>query len=68
MTRAILGAALALLAVVSPAVTAPAAPERPYSCRHKVEPDPTATAERCGAELSVPDWHKRGACCRATGS
>jgi hypothetical protein len=32
MTRAILGAALALLAA-SPTLAAPPAPERPYSCR-----------------------------------
>jgi hypothetical protein len=31
-------------------------------CRHKVEPDPTAMAERYGTGLSVPDWHKRLIC------
>ena len=33
MIRAILGAALALLAGTGPALAAPPAPERPYSCR-----------------------------------
>jgi hypothetical protein len=33
MIRAILGAALALLAAAGPALAAPPAPERPYSCR-----------------------------------
>jgi hypothetical protein len=31
-------------------------------CRHQIEPDPAAMAERYGAELSVPDWHKRLVC------
>jgi DNA-directed RNA polymerase subunit RPC12/RpoP len=31
-------------------------------CRHQVEPDPARMAERCGAETSVPDWHKRLVC------
>jgi hypothetical protein len=28
-------------------------------CRHQVEPDPAAMAERYGAELSASDWHQR---------
>jgi hypothetical protein len=31
-------------------------------CRHQVEPDPAAMAERYGAEMPVPDWHKRLVC------
>jgi hypothetical protein len=31
-------------------------------CRHQVEPDPAAMAERYGADLSVPDWHQRLVC------
>jgi hypothetical protein len=31
-------------------------------CRHQVEPDPAATAERHGAETSIPDWHQRLVC------
>jgi hypothetical protein len=31
-------------------------------CRHQIEPDPAALAERYGAELSVLDWHKRLVC------
>jgi hypothetical protein len=31
-------------------------------CRHEVEPDPAEMAERYGADLSVPDWHKRLVC------
>jgi hypothetical protein len=31
-------------------------------CRHQVEPDPAALAERYGTDLSVPDWHKRLVC------
>ena len=31
-------------------------------CRHQIEPDPAAMAERYGAELSVPDWHQRLVC------
>ena len=31
-------------------------------CRHQVEPNPAAMAERYGAEMSVPDWHKRLVC------
>ena len=31
-------------------------------CRHQVEPDPAEMAERYGAEMSVPDWHKRLVC------
>jgi hypothetical protein len=31
-------------------------------CRHQIEPDPAAMAERYGDELSVPDWHKRLVC------
>jgi hypothetical protein len=34
-------------------------------CRHEVEPDPAVMAERYGAELSVPDWHKRLVCGQA---
>jgi hypothetical protein len=30
--------------------------------RHQAEPDPTAMAERYGAELTVPDWHQRLVC------
>jgi hypothetical protein len=31
-------------------------------CGLQVEPDPAEMAERYGAEMSVPDWHKRLAC------
>jgi hypothetical protein len=31
-------------------------------CRHQIEPDPAAMAERYGTELSVPDWHQRLVC------
>jgi hypothetical protein len=31
-------------------------------CRHQVEPDPTEMAEQYGADLSVPEWHKRLVC------
>jgi len=31
-------------------------------CRYQVEPDPAEMAERCGAEMSVPDWHQRLVC------
>jgi hypothetical protein len=31
-------------------------------CRHQVEPDPAEMAQRYGAEMSVPDWHKRLVC------
>jgi hypothetical protein len=31
-------------------------------CRHQVEPDPAAMAERYGADLAVPVWHKRLVC------
>jgi hypothetical protein len=31
-------------------------------CQHKIEPDPAEMAERYGAELSVPDWHRRLVC------
>ena len=33
-----------------------------HDCRHQIEPDPAAMAERYGADLSVPDWHKRLVC------
>jgi hypothetical protein len=36
-------------------------------CRHQVEPDPAEMAERYGADLTVPDWHKR-LMCSACGS
>jgi hypothetical protein len=32
------------------------------NCRHEVEPDPAEMAERYGADLSIPDWHKRLVC------
>lgn len=31
-------------------------------CSHQVEPDPAEIAERYGAEMTVPDWHKRLVC------
>jgi Zn finger protein HypA/HybF involved in hydrogenase expression len=31
-------------------------------CRHQVEPDAAAMAERYGAEMSVPDWRERLRC------
>jgi hypothetical protein len=31
-------------------------------CRHQVEPDPAEMAERYGANLPVPHWHKRLVC------
>lgn len=33
-------------------------------CRHQVEPDPAEMAERCGTEMTVPDWQKRLVCGR----
>jgi hypothetical protein len=27
-------------------------------CRHQVEPDPAAMAERYGAATTVPEWHE----------
>jgi hypothetical protein len=31
-------------------------------CQHQVEPDPAETAERYGAETTVPDWAARLVC------
>ena len=31
-------------------------------CQHQVEPDPVEIAKRYGAEMTVPDWHKRLVC------
>ena len=31
-------------------------------CHHPVEPDPAEMAERCGAEMTVLDWHERLVC------
>ena len=31
-------------------------------CRHQVEPDPTAKAQRYGADATVPDWRQRLVC------
>jgi hypothetical protein len=31
-------------------------------CRHQVEPDPVELAERYGAEMAVPEWHRRLVC------
>jgi hypothetical protein len=31
-------------------------------CRHQIEPDPVAIAERYGTDLAVLDWHKRLVC------
>jgi DNA-directed RNA polymerase subunit RPC12/RpoP len=31
-------------------------------CRHQVEPDAAAMADRYGAEMSVPDWRERLRC------
>jgi hypothetical protein len=31
-------------------------------CRHRVEPDADAMAERYGVEMSVPDWRERLRC------
>ncbi len=31
-------------------------------CRRRVELDPAEMAERYGAEMSVPDWHRRLLC------
>jgi hypothetical protein len=31
-------------------------------CRHQVEPDPAAMAERYGAATTVPEWHERLRC------
>jgi hypothetical protein len=33
-------------------------------CQHQVEPDPTETAERYGAETTVPEWRERLVCSR----
>jgi hypothetical protein len=32
------------------------------ACRHQVELDPAEMAERCGAEMTVPDWRERLVC------
>ena len=32
------------------------------ACRHRVEPDPAEMAARYGAEMTVPEWHKRLVC------
>ncbi len=31
-------------------------------CRHQSEPDPAEMAERCGAEMTVPEWRERLVC------
>lgn len=31
-------------------------------CRHQAKPDPAEMAARYGAEMTVPDWHKRLVC------
>jgi len=31
-------------------------------CRHQVEPDPAAMADRYGAATTVPEWHERLRC------
>jgi Zn finger protein HypA/HybF involved in hydrogenase expression len=31
-------------------------------CRHRIEPDPAAMAERYSAETTVPDWRARLRC------
>jgi hypothetical protein len=31
-------------------------------CRHQVEPDPVEMAGRYGAEMTIPEWHKRLVC------
>ena len=31
-------------------------------CRHQIEPDPAAMAERYGAATTVPEWHERLRC------
>ena len=31
-------------------------------CRHRIEPDPAEMAARYGAEMTVPEWHKRLVC------
>ena len=33
-----------------------------FDCRHRVEPDLATMVERHGAEMTVPDWHKRLVC------
>jgi hypothetical protein len=37
------------------------------NCRHQVEPNPAAMAERYGAAMTVPDWRKRLVCGRSGG-
>jgi hypothetical protein len=31
-------------------------------CHHQLEPDPAEMAERYGAKMTFPDWHKRLVC------
>jgi len=31
-------------------------------CRHQAEPDPAELARRYGADIAIPDWHKRLVC------
>jgi Zn finger protein HypA/HybF involved in hydrogenase expression len=31
-------------------------------CRHQIEPDPAAMAQRYGAEMTVPEWRGRLVC------
>jgi hypothetical protein len=32
------------------------------NCGRQVEPDAVEMAERCGADMTVPDWHARLVC------
>ena len=36
-------------------------------CRHQVEPDPGAMAERYGAATTVPEWRERLRCSQCGG-
>jgi hypothetical protein len=33
-----------------------------HDCRHRVEPNPAEMVERYGAEMTIPEWHKRLVC------
>jgi hypothetical protein len=35
---------------------------RCLDCRHQAEPDPAEMVERYGAEMPVPEWHRRLVC------
>jgi hypothetical protein len=51
-------------ATVSDPMTLANAAAPHLDCHHQVEPDPAEMAARYGAEMTVPDWHKRLVCGR----